>query len=219
MVARLTTLSNELRLLIRLAVANANHCRYCSRYFNRMSRFAIGSRWLATRRMGKDAPFRSPAGASLKVCGLEIIRSRIVRPVMRFFGSGHLTPEATTPDPELLFDHRSSSIAERYPRRDVYLEQVRQAAQELVEDGYLLTEDLELLVDQAAERFDIFASTCAIRRSVAPACCSTSWAPPCHLLSQKKGGKPVSDPRYIYLAAGSFREGCTMSSIQPTAHR
>lgn len=29
-VARLTTLSNELRLLIRLAVATANHCRYCT---------------------------------------------------------------------------------------------------------------------------------------------------------------------------------------------
>jgi len=37
------------------------------------------------------------------------------------------------------------------------LEQVRQAAQQLVEDEYLLTEDLGLLVDQAAERFDGFA--------------------------------------------------------------
>ena len=49
------------------------------------------------------------------------------------------------------------SIAERYPSRDAYLEQVRQAAQQLVEDGYLLAEDLGLLVDQAAERFDVFA--------------------------------------------------------------
>ena len=49
------------------------------------------------------------------------------------------------------------SIAERYPGRDVYLEQVRQAAQQLVEDGYVLAEDLELLVDQAAERYDVFA--------------------------------------------------------------
>jgi hypothetical protein len=47
------------------------------------------------------------------------------------------------------------SIAERYPSRDGYLEQVRQAAQQLVEDGYLLAEDLGLLVDQAAERFDV----------------------------------------------------------------
>jgi hypothetical protein len=35
--------------------------------------------------------------------------------------------------------------------------QVRQAAQHLVEDGCMLAEDLELLVDQAAERFDVFA--------------------------------------------------------------
>ncbi len=35
------------------------------------------------------------------------------------------------------------------------MEQVRQAAQHLVEDGYLLAEDLELLVDQAAERFGV----------------------------------------------------------------
>ena len=49
------------------------------------------------------------------------------------------------------------SIAERYPSRDAYLEQVRQAAQQLVEDGYLLAEDLGVLVDQAAERFDVFA--------------------------------------------------------------
>ena len=49
------------------------------------------------------------------------------------------------------------SIAERYPSREVYLERVRQAAQHLVEDRYLLAEDLELLVNQAAERFDVFA--------------------------------------------------------------
>jgi hypothetical protein len=35
------------------------------------------------------------------------------------------------------------------------LEQVRQAAQHLFEDGYLLAEDLELLIDQAAERFGV----------------------------------------------------------------
>jgi hypothetical protein len=53
------------------------------------------------------------------------------------------------------------SIAERYPSRDAYLVQVRQAAQQLVEDEYLLTEDLGLLVDQAAERFDVFAKPSA----------------------------------------------------------
>jgi len=38
----------------------------------------------------------------------------------------------------------------------LYLEQVRKAAQHLVKDRYLLTEDLERLVDQAAKRFDVF---------------------------------------------------------------
>jgi len=38
----------------------------------------------------------------------------------------------------------------------VYLEQVRKTAQHLVKDRYLLTEDLERLVDQAAKRFDVF---------------------------------------------------------------
>jgi hypothetical protein len=41
------------------------------------------------------------------------------------------------------------------------LVQVRQAAQQLAEDEYLLTEDLGLLVDQAAERFDVFAKPSA----------------------------------------------------------
>ena len=57
-----------------------------------------------------------------------------------------------------------SSIAERYPNRDLYLEQVRQAAQHLVEDGCLLADDLELLVHQAAERFDVFATPSARAR-------------------------------------------------------
>ena len=36
------------------------------------------------------------------------------------------------------------SIAERYPGRDSYLEQVRQAAKRLIDEGYLLAEDLYL---------------------------------------------------------------------------
>ena len=65
---------------------------------------------------------------------------------------------ATREEREARGDPRSS-IAERYPSRDAYLEQVRQAAQRLVEDGYLLAEDVAVLVDQAAERFDVFART------------------------------------------------------------
>ena len=33
---------------------------------------------------------------------------------------------------------------------------MRQAAQELVDEGHLLAEDLELVVGQASERYDLF---------------------------------------------------------------
>lgn len=48
------------------------------------------------------------------------------------------------------------SIEERYSSREDYLEQVRQAAQALIDEGYLLAEDLETVVDQAAQRYDLF---------------------------------------------------------------
>jgi hypothetical protein len=47
------------------------------------------------------------------------------------------------------------SIEERYPIKAVYLEQVRPQAQRLVEEGYLLAEHLELVVGQAARRYEL----------------------------------------------------------------
>ena len=47
------------------------------------------------------------------------------------------------------------SIAERYPTKAGYLAQVRRAANALVEEGYLLAEDLDFVVDQAAERYQL----------------------------------------------------------------
>jgi len=49
------------------------------------------------------------------------------------------------------------SIEERYPSRATYLEQVRHDTQRLVDEGYLLAEDLELVVGQASRRYDILA--------------------------------------------------------------
>lgn len=49
------------------------------------------------------------------------------------------------------------SIAERYGTRAEYLEQVRRAAQRLVEEGFLLAGDVDLVVDEAAQRFELFA--------------------------------------------------------------
>jgi len=47
------------------------------------------------------------------------------------------------------------SIAERYPSKTSYLAQVQRAAHALLEDGYLLAEDLGFVVDQASERYDL----------------------------------------------------------------
>jgi hypothetical protein len=49
------------------------------------------------------------------------------------------------------------SIAERYPSRGGYLEQVRQEAQRLIDEGYILAEDLETVVDQASRRYEVLA--------------------------------------------------------------
>jgi hypothetical protein len=59
---------------------------------------------------------------------------------------------------------RQVTRAERYPHRDRYLEQVRQAAQRLIDEGYLLAEDLELVVGQASRRYELLA---AMREPVA----------------------------------------------------
>ena len=75
---------------------------------------------------------------------------------MRLMGSTIPFP-ATPEDRERTGDPRRS-IAERYPRRESYLEQVRQAAQRLIDEGYLLAEDLELVVGQASRRYELLAA-------------------------------------------------------------
>ena len=46
------------------------------------------------------------------------------------------------------------SLAERYENRDAYLAEVRDAAERLVEDRYLLAGDIDLCVSLAGERYD-----------------------------------------------------------------
>ena len=50
------------------------------------------------------------------------------------------------------------SIEERYESKVEYLGLVRRAALFLVDEGYMLAEDLEKLVQQASERYDLFMS-------------------------------------------------------------
>jgi hypothetical protein len=48
------------------------------------------------------------------------------------------------------------SIEERYASKADYLRQVHQAAEALVQQGYLLAEDLPTVAEQAAQRYDLF---------------------------------------------------------------
>jgi hypothetical protein len=50
------------------------------------------------------------------------------------------------------------SIEERYPGKAAYLDQVSNAAQRLIDVGYLLAADLERILDQSAWRWELLAS-------------------------------------------------------------
>jgi len=71
-------------------------------------------------------------------------------------GATHVFPR-TAAEREARGDPRLS-IEERYPTRDYYLERVREAAEDLVAQGYLLEEDVDHVVHQAGQRYDAFTS-------------------------------------------------------------
>ena len=48
------------------------------------------------------------------------------------------------------------SISERYSGRESYLQQVQAAAQSLVNEGYLLAEDIPCVVERAGMKYDYF---------------------------------------------------------------
>ena len=51
------------------------------------------------------------------------------------------------------------SIAERYRDREDYVARARQAAQDLADAGHIVVEDIDLVVELAAQRFDVLAPT------------------------------------------------------------
>ena len=53
-------------------------------------------------------------------------------------------------------DDPRRSIDERYASRDAYMSQVKAASEALVEEGYLLAEDVDEVVDLAGARYDHF---------------------------------------------------------------
>ena len=50
------------------------------------------------------------------------------------------------------------SVEELYATRESYLEQVRQAAQSLADEGYMLAEDLPTVLEQAGQLYDVFSA-------------------------------------------------------------
>ena len=54
---------------------------------------------------------------------------------------------------------RVPSIDERYPTKDQYVAKVTQAAQTLIGQGYMLQEDLDVVVKNAARHWDYIASS------------------------------------------------------------
>jgi hypothetical protein len=79
-------------------------------------------------------------------------------------GAGHFIPllGAAIPFPTTEADRRASgdpraSIEERYRSRDDYLERIKQAVQDLIAEGFLLEEDIDHLLAQAAARWDAFS--------------------------------------------------------------
>jgi hypothetical protein len=70
---------------------------------------------------------------------------------------------STLPFPQTAGDRQRSSdprlaIAERYRDRDDYLTRVRAATEELVAQRYLLAEDVGMVMELAAERYEHFAA-------------------------------------------------------------
>jgi hypothetical protein len=49
------------------------------------------------------------------------------------------------------------SIEERYPSKADYLDRVTKAAQALVAEGYLLEDDVQTVLEQAAHRYDLLS--------------------------------------------------------------
>ena len=50
------------------------------------------------------------------------------------------------------------SVEEHYATRDNYLDRVQQAAQSLIEEGYMLAEDMPRVLEQAGQLYDVFSA-------------------------------------------------------------
>jgi len=68
---------------------------------------------------------------------------------------GATIPFPSTPEARQATGDPRRAVTERYTSRAAYLEQVKQAAHSLVQERYLLVEDVEEIIDQAAQHYDL----------------------------------------------------------------
>jgi hypothetical protein len=73
--------------------------------------------------------------------------------------AGSTIPFPTTREVREATGDPRRSIAERYATRENYLERVRQATEALIQARYLLAEDLEEILSQAAQHYDLLCSS------------------------------------------------------------
>jgi hypothetical protein len=71
---------------------------------------------------------------------------------------GSTVPFRPTAAERARFEDPRAAIEERYSDRDDYIQQVRSAAEALVAERYLLEQDIEVVVNNAAERWDALVS-------------------------------------------------------------
>ena len=72
--------------------------------------------------------------------------------------AGSTIPFPATAEERIATGDPRLSIAERYPSREGYLSRIHAAAEELISQGYILPEDLELLATQAAAHYNELTS-------------------------------------------------------------
>jgi hypothetical protein len=72
---------------------------------------------------------------------------------------GATIPFPATPQTRQAAADPRRAITERYASRPDYLERIRQAAHALIQEGYLLAEDVEDIVAQAAQHYDLLTAS------------------------------------------------------------
>src|SRR5437667_146813 len=122
---------------------------------------------LARRCPPRTRPPRSrpcPRGTSRRICGPSpgsTLGQGWMMGLLRSFPPRLVSPMPTWCPPSMRAERQASgdprpAITERYASKEDYLRRVKHTAETLVQQGYLLAEDLPTVTDQAAQRYDLF---------------------------------------------------------------